>query len=157
VPFRVAILTLGCKTNHADADALLALVDFAFAAVHNGNMDCRDNATLRAIYDWTHEIAWARLQAWIEAGHDAEFLKRLGTDRIDLYMLHRPDYLADPAEIAAAFSALKQQGKVLHFGVSNFRPSQLSMLRGACPMPLVVNQVDAAHASSPEETYGSES
>ena len=64
----------------ADADALLALVDFAFAAVHNGNMDCRDNATLRAIYDWTHEIAWARLQAWIEAGHDEDLLREMGWD-----------------------------------------------------------------------------
>jgi predicted oxidoreductase len=69
-------------------------------------------------------------------------LKRLGTDRIDLYMLHRPDYLADPDEIAGAFSELKRQGKVLHFGVSNFRPSMLSMVRRACPMPLVVHQVE---------------
>jgi predicted oxidoreductase len=69
-------------------------------------------------------------------------LKRLGTDRIDLYMLHRPDYLADPQEIAAAFSDLKRQGKVREFGVSNFRPSYLSMIRSACPMPLVVNQVE---------------
>jgi predicted oxidoreductase len=69
-------------------------------------------------------------------------LKRLGTDRIDLYMLHRPDYLADPQEIAAAFSELKQQGKVLEFGVSNFRPSLLATIQQACPMPLVVNQVE---------------
>lgn len=69
-------------------------------------------------------------------------LRRLGTDRIDLYMLHRPDYLADPQEIAAAFSELKQQGKVLEFGVSNFRPSLLSAVQNAYPMPLVVNQVE---------------
>ena len=69
-------------------------------------------------------------------------LRRLGTDRIDLYMLHRPDYLADPQEIAAAFSQLKEQGKVLHFGVSNFRPSLLTMLQSACPMQLLVNQVE---------------
>jgi predicted oxidoreductase len=69
-------------------------------------------------------------------------LRRLGTDRIDLYMLHRPDYLAEPQEIAAAFSDLQRQGKVREFGVSNFRPSYLSMIRSACPMPLVVNQVE---------------
>jgi predicted oxidoreductase len=69
-------------------------------------------------------------------------LQRLGTDRIDLYMLHRPDYLADPQEIAAAFGQLKQQGKVLEFGVSNFRPSLLAAVQRACPMPLVVNQVE---------------
>jgi predicted oxidoreductase len=69
-------------------------------------------------------------------------LRRLGTDRIDLYMLHRPDYLADPHEIADAFSELQQKGKVLHFGVSNFRPSLLAAVQHACPMPLIVNQVE---------------
>lgn len=69
-------------------------------------------------------------------------LRRLGIDRIDLYMLHRPDYLADPEEIAAAFAELKQQGKVLEFGVSNFRPSLLSAIRRACPMPLIAHQVE---------------
>ncbi len=69
-------------------------------------------------------------------------LKRLAVDRIDLYMLHRPDYLADPEEIAAAFHTLRTQGKVREFGVSNFRPSFLTMIQQACPMPLVVNQVE---------------
>ncbi len=69
-------------------------------------------------------------------------LRRLGVDHVDLYMLHRPDYLADSGEIAAAFDDLKRQGKVREFGVSNFRPSTLDMVRRACPMPLVVNQVE---------------
>jgi predicted oxidoreductase len=69
-------------------------------------------------------------------------LQRLATDRLDLYMLHRPDYLANPQEIASAFSHLKQQGKVLEFGVSNFRPSLLSAVQQACSMPLVVHQVE---------------
>src|SRR6185369_4540943 len=50
-------------------------------------------------------------------------LKRLGIQTIDLYMLHRPDYLADPQEIAGAFSKLKSAGKVRYFGISNFRPT----------------------------------
>ena len=69
-------------------------------------------------------------------------LRRLGVERIDLFMLHRPDYLADPAEIAGAFEALRAQGKVREFGVSNFRPSTFAMLQRACPMPLIVNQVE---------------
>ena len=69
-------------------------------------------------------------------------LRRLKTDRIDLYMLHRPDFLADPQEIAGAFAHLHQQGKVREFGVSNFRPSMLAMLQGACPMPLLAHQVE---------------
>jgi predicted oxidoreductase len=47
-------------------------------------------------------------------------LKMLGTDRLDLLLIHRPDPLLDPVEIAEAFGHLKQDGKVLHFGVSNF-------------------------------------
>jgi predicted oxidoreductase len=69
-------------------------------------------------------------------------LKRLKTDYMDLYQLHRPDYLANPEEIAGAFSKLKKQGKVLHFGVSNFVPSLVSAVQKACPMPLIVNQVE---------------
>ena len=69
-----------------------------------------------------------------------------GVETIDLYLLHRADYLCQPAEVAAAFSQLKQQGKVREFGVSNFRPSQVSMLQRACPMPLIVNQVQISLA-----------
>jgi predicted oxidoreductase len=73
-------------------------------------------------------------------------LKRLGIETIDLYMLHRPDYLADPAEIASAFSTLKQAGKVRYFGVSNFRPSLIDTVQAFCPMPLVVHQVEISLA-----------
>ncbi len=69
-------------------------------------------------------------------------LGRFGVDCIDLYLLHRPDYLAEPQEIAAAFEQLRAQGKVREFGVSNFRPSWLTMIQHACPMPLVVHQVE---------------
>ena len=73
-------------------------------------------------------------------------LKRLGVETIDIYQLHRPDYLCDPAEVARAFSQLKAQGKAREFGVSNFRPSQVVMLQKACPMPLIVNQVEVSLA-----------
>lgn len=69
-------------------------------------------------------------------------LKRLGVDTIDLYQLHRPDYLMEPEEVAAAFAKLKRQGKVREFGVSNFKPSQVALLQQACPMNLHANQVE---------------
>lgn len=69
-------------------------------------------------------------------------LERLGTDRIDLLMLHRPDYLADPEEISRAFGELRRAGKVLEFGVSNFRPSLVSAVQSALDFPLVANQVE---------------
>ncbi len=74
-------------------------------------------------------------------------LKRLGVEVIDLYQLHRPDYLMNPEEVARAFERLKQQGKVREFGVSNFRPSQLTVLQKACPMRLIVNQVEISLAN----------
>ena len=73
-------------------------------------------------------------------------LRRLGIETIDLYMLHRPDYLADPQEIAGAFSQLREAGKVRYFGVSNFRPTLLTALQVACPMPLIVHQVEISLA-----------
>lgn len=71
-------------------------------------------------------------------------LRRLGVDFVDLLMLHRPDYLGDPAEIAGAFAQLRVTGKVREFGVSNYRPSQLTALQKQCAMPLIVNQVEVS-------------
>ena len=68
-------------------------------------------------------------------------LKRIGIDTIDIYQLHRPDALCDPHEVAAAFDKMKQQGKVLNFGISNFLPSQVAMLQRWLNVPLLINQV----------------
>jgi predicted oxidoreductase len=56
-------------------------------------------------------------------------LKNFGTDYLDVLLIHRPDPLMHPEEIAEAFIQLKRQGKVLHFGVSNFTPSQVDMMQ----------------------------
>ncbi len=69
-------------------------------------------------------------------------LQRLGTDRLDLLLLHRPDYLFNAAEVATAFETLYENGRVKHFGVSNFSPSQVRLLQSQCPWPLLVNQVE---------------
>jgi predicted oxidoreductase len=69
-------------------------------------------------------------------------LKRLQTDRIDLYQLHRPDFLAQPEEVASAFSKLKQQGKVREFGLSNASPAFFALIQKACPFKLIVNQIE---------------
>jgi RNA polymerase primary sigma factor len=62
-------------------DAFLTLLDFAYLAVHNGDLDSRDSIGLRALYDWTRdEVAFPALQRWILSGHDADLLKRMGYD-----------------------------------------------------------------------------
>src|SRR6266487_432114 len=74
-------------------------------------------------------------------------LKRLGVETIDLYQLHRPDYLMDPDEVAGAFVKLREAGKAREFGVSNFKPAQAAALQRACPMPMRANQVEISLAN----------
>ena len=69
-------------------------------------------------------------------------LKRLNTDYLDLFLLHRPDYLFNASEVAETFKQLKHSGKVKHFGVSNFTPSQVSLLQSALDEPLLINQIE---------------
>jgi len=69
-------------------------------------------------------------------------LQRLETDYLDILLLHRPDPLMDPDEIAEAFERLKQSGKVRHFGVSNMNAAQMSLLQASLPDPLVANQLE---------------
>lgn len=69
-------------------------------------------------------------------------LKNLQTDRIDLLLIHRPDPFINPQEVADAFDILKEQGKVLNFGVSNFKPPQFRMLSSYLNFPLATNQIE---------------
>src|SRR5450759_2199431 len=63
------------------SDTFLALLDFAYLAVHSGNLDARDNIGLRALYNWTREgVAFPAVQRWIRAGHDAALLQEMGWD-----------------------------------------------------------------------------
>ncbi len=71
-------------------------------------------------------------------------LKRLRTDYIDLLLIHRPDPLMDPDGVADAFVSLRESGKVLFFGVSNFSVSQFELLQSVLPFPLVTNQVECS-------------
>lgn len=72
-------------------------------------------------------------------------LVALRTDRIDLLLIHRPDWLAHPDDIAAAFDMLARAGKVLAFGVSNHTPRQLEMLHRRLPRtPLVAHQLECS-------------
>ncbi|MCE2572458.1 aldo/keto reductase [Motilimonas eburnea] len=69
-------------------------------------------------------------------------LTNLKTDYLDLLLIHRPDPLMQADEVAQAFEKLNQQGKVKHFGVSNFNPAQFELLQSRLDMPLVTNQIE---------------
>jgi predicted oxidoreductase len=68
-------------------------------------------------------------------------LKRLNTEYLDVLLLHRPDALVDPEEVAEAFDTLERSGKVRHFGVSNQKPLQIQLLQKYVKQPLVANQL----------------
>ncbi len=68
-------------------------------------------------------------------------LKRLKTDYLDVLLLHRPDALVEPQEVAEAFDKLQSSGKVRHFGVSNQNPMQMQLLKKSVRQPLVANQL----------------
>lgn len=68
-------------------------------------------------------------------------LKRLDTDYLDVLLLHRPDTLIEPEEVAEAFDTLSTSGKVRNFGVSNFNPQQVELLQASLPMKLQANQL----------------
>ena len=81
-------------------------------------------------------------------------LKRLGTEYIDVLLLHRPDALMEPEEVARAFSHLKETGKVRSFGVSNHNPYQIRLLQKAVDMPLCVNQLQFGVMHTPMVNSG---
>lgn len=83
-------------------------------------------------FDWTKENILSSVD---------DSLRRLGVDYLDTLLLHRPDLLFDPAEVAEAFDTLEQAGKVRFFGVSNLMPMQLELLKKYVKQPLCINQV----------------
>ncbi len=83
----------------------------------------------------SYDSSRAHVTASVEAS-----LRALRTDRIDLLLIHRPDLLLDPAELADTFERLRAAGKVLAFGVSNHAPHELAMLHRRCA--LLTNQIE---------------
>ena len=81
-------------------------------------------------------------------------LKRLNTEYLDILLLHRPDTLMEPEEVADAFRILKENGKVRHFGVSNQTPMQMELLSKYCDEPLLINQLQLSIAHCPMINFG---
>ncbi len=76
-------------------------------------------------------------------------LEALQTDYLDILLLHRPDPLVEPDEVARAFDHLEQSGKVRAFGVSNHTPRQLDLLRASVRQPIVANQLQLSIVHAP--------
>lgn len=76
-------------------------------------------------------------------------LERLGTEYLDFLILHRPDVLVEPEEVAEAFTKLRAEGKVKHFGISNQNRFQMELLQSYLDEPLAVNQLQLSPAHTP--------
>jgi RNA polymerase sigma factor RpoD-like protein len=90
-------------SERLDADSFITLLDWAYLAVHNGDLDSRDNVGLRAIYDWTREaVAFPALERWIMSGHDADLLRHMG--------------YYDPAIVPLSTKLRDRKGEIVRIG-----------------------------------------
>ena len=108
--------------------------------------DLRDQVILATKGGIIPGLPYDSSDGYLQAAVDAS-LNRLQTDRIDLYQIHRPDLFTSPQALAATMVSLRDQSKVLEFGVSNFTPAQFSALQHHLPYRLVSTQpqFSAAH------------
>lgn len=94
----------------------------------------------KGMFDFSYEHIVAQVEG---------SLRSLRTDRLDVLLLHRPDALVEPEEVARAFDELEAAGKVRAFGVSNHTPRQIDLLRTAVRQPLVANQLQLSITHAP--------
>lgn len=102
-----------------------------------------------AIHDGQYDFSKEHILRSVEGS-----LARLGVDYVDFLLLHRPDTLMEPDEVAEAFDALESSGKVRHFGVSNHNPMQIELLKTAVKQPITVNQLQFSVAEAGMVTSG---
>ncbi len=93
----------------------------------------------KGFYDFSKEHILASVDA---------SLQRLRTEYVDTLLLHRPDTLMEPEEVAEAFDLLEASGKVRHFGVSNHNPGQIELLQKYVKQPLIINQLQFSITNS---------
>ena len=124
--------------DHADIYGGGACEKLFAEAVHM-NDDIRENLILQSkcgIREGMYDFSKAHILQSVE-----QILSRLRTDYLDILLLHRPDALCEPEEVAEAFEQLHDSGKVRCFGVSNHKPMQIQLLQKYVKQPLVVNQL----------------
>lgn len=98
---------------------------------------------------WGFDFSYEHIMSSVEGS-----LRALDTDRIDVLLLHRPDALVEPDEVARAFDELAASGKVRHFGVSNHTPGQIELLKKSVTQPIVANQLQLSITHAPTVAQG---
>ena len=108
----------------------------AYLKRHPGVRDQIKIQTKCAIHDGQFDFSKEHILKSVDGS-----LARLGLDSVDVLLLHRPDTLMEPEEVAEAFDILESSGKVKHFGVSNQNMMQMELLKTAVKQPLLINQL----------------
>lgn len=155
-------ISLGCmRINNLDEKGVDAIIDMALAKGINyfDHADIYGGGNSEKLFgEYLKRHASVRDSIYIQtkcAIHDGQFdfskehiiksvdgsLVRLGVDYIDVLLLHRPDTLMEPQEVAEAFDELEASGKVRNFGVSNQNLMQIELLKTAVKQPLIANQL----------------
>ncbi len=125
--------------DHADIYGSGACEEIFAQAIHM-TADVREKVILQSKCGIRRGVAFDFSKEHILNSVDG-ILKRLKTDYLDVLLLHRPDALVEPEEVAEAFDKLESSGKVRHFGVSNQNPMQIQLLKKYVKQPLVANQL----------------
>ena len=143
---RYAIEQGACFFDHADIYGG-GQCETIFSEALRYNDDGREKLILQSKCGIRPGVCYDFSKAHILSSVDG-ILRRLKTDYLDVLLLHRPDALMDPDEVAEAFDTLYSTGKVKHFGVSNHSPMQIELLQKSLHQPLVANQLQmsVAHA-----------
>ena len=143
-----------CGINHFDHADIYGggESEIRFGEFMKANPSFRDNIVLqtkcgirKGMYDFSKEHIINSVNG---------SLKRLGVDNIDILLLHRPDTLMEPEEVAEAFDELESSGKVKFFGVSNHNSAQIQLLKTAVKQPIVANQMQFSIMESGMVTSG---
>ena len=116
------------------------------------NPSCRDKIVIQTkcgIRKGCYDFSKRHILSAVEGS-----LQRLKTDHVDVLLLHRPDTLMEPEEVAEAFDELESSGKVRYFGVSNHNPMQIELLKTAVKQPIVANQLQFSIPESGLVTSG---
>ena len=124
----------GCDGGGSFGDA-----EELFGRVLAEDPSLRDQMTIATKGGIVLGLPYDSSAAWIRQACE-DSLRRLQIDVIDLYQIHRPDFLGHPAEVAATLAALKEEGKIRSVGVSNYTTSQFRALQAHLPFPIATSQ-----------------
>ncbi len=132
---------LECSYNYFDHADIYGggRCEEVFGGVLSRHSELKDEVTIQTkcgIRNGMYDFSYEHIIASVDAS-----LKRLKVDKIDVLLLHRPDILMEPCEVAKAFDELEHSGKVKAFGVSNFSPMQIELLKKSVTQKLCINQL----------------